>query len=106
MANKAKHLCDAALSFRYLQERNYYQFSTLSIADNMADDLSDSKQAFDLEDMPECGRPSVLNESDLQATLDAESSSSTRDLTKELGVSWRTVANKLHQFGFVHKKPR
>jgi histone-lysine N-methyltransferase SETMAR len=33
-------------------------------------------------------------------------SSSTRDLADELGVAQRTVANYLHKFDFVHKKPR
>jgi transcriptional antiterminator len=47
-----------------------------------------------------------LDESDLQAALDAEPSSSTRELAEELGVSQRTIVNKLHEFNFVHKKPR
>jgi histone-lysine N-methyltransferase SETMAR len=61
---------------------------------------------FDLEDKPRSGRPSVLDEGDLQAALDVEPSSSTRELAEDLGVSQRTVVNKLHQFDFVHKKPR
>jgi histone-lysine N-methyltransferase SETMAR len=61
---------------------------------------------FDLEDKPRSGRPSVLDESDLQAELDIEPSSSTRELAEELGVSQMIVARKLHEFDFVHKKPR
>jgi histone-lysine N-methyltransferase SETMAR len=61
---------------------------------------------FDLEDRPRSGRPTVLDESDLQAALDAEPSSSTRDLEAELGVSHMTVWNHLQKLDFVHKKPR
>ncbi|KAJ1362795.1 hypothetical protein KIN20_022473 [Parelaphostrongylus tenuis] len=55
--------------------------------------------------MPRSSRPSVLDYSDLQAALDAGTSSSTRDLAVEFGVSKRTVFNKLHQHGFAQKKP-
>lgn len=61
---------------------------------------------FDLEDMPRSGRPAVLDEGDLQAALDAEPSSSTRELAAELGVDHKTVWNHLRQLDFVHKKPR
>jgi histone-lysine N-methyltransferase SETMAR len=61
---------------------------------------------FDLEDRPRSGRPTVLDESDLQAALDAEPSSSTRDLGAELGVGKSTVHRHLQQLDFVHKKPR
>ena len=61
---------------------------------------------MDLEDKPRSGRPSVLDKSDLQAALDLEPSSSTRELAEELGVSQMTVVRKLHEFDFVHKKPR
>ena len=46
---------------------------------------------FDLEDKPRSGRPTKLDDSDLQAELDIEPSSSTRDLAKELGVHQTTV---------------
>jgi len=59
-----------------------------------------------LEDKPRSGRPTVLDEGDLQAALDAEPSSSTRELGTELGVSHMTVWNYLKQLDFVHKKPR
>ena len=62
---------------------------------------------FDLEDKPRSGAPRKLNEGDLQAALDAEPSSSSRELAAELGVkSHQTVLNLLHQMDFVHKKPR
>ena len=61
---------------------------------------------FNLEDKPRSGRPSVLDEGDLQAALDAEPSSSTRELATELGVDQKTVWNHLQQLDFVHKKPR
>ncbi|KAJ1366217.1 hypothetical protein KIN20_026817 [Parelaphostrongylus tenuis] len=47
-----------------------------------------------------------LNESNLHAASDAESSSIIRNLAEELDVSQRTLAKKFHQFDFVHKKPR
>jgi histone-lysine N-methyltransferase SETMAR len=59
-----------------------------------------------LEDKPRSGRPTMLDESDLQAALDAEPSSSSRELATDLGVSHTTVLNHLHQLDFVHKKPR
>ncbi|CAF1461415.1 unnamed protein product [Adineta ricciae] len=46
---------------------------------------------FDLEDRPHSGRPTVLDEGDLQTALDVEPSSSTRELTEELGVANKTV---------------
>ena len=61
---------------------------------------------FDLEDRPRSGRPTVLDEGDLQAALDVEPSSSTRELAEELGVANRTVWNYLKQPDFVHKKAR
>ena len=42
---------------------------------------------FALEDSARSGQPSVFDEGDLQAAVDAEPSSSTRDLAEELGVS-------------------
>ncbi|KAJ1357532.1 hypothetical protein KIN20_015702 [Parelaphostrongylus tenuis] len=56
--------------------------------------------------MPRYNRLYVLNKSDLQAALDAEPSSSTRDLAAELGVSQQAVVGELHQFDFVNKEPR
>jgi histone-lysine N-methyltransferase SETMAR len=61
---------------------------------------------FDLEDMPRSGRPTVFDEGNLQAALDVEPSSSTRELAEELGVDQKTVWNHLKQLDFVHKKPR
>ena len=48
-----------------------------------------------LEDQPRSDRPSKLNDADLQAELDIEPSSSTRDLAAELGVSNVTIWNHL-----------
>ena len=59
---------------------------------------------FDLEDMPRSRRPTVLDEGDLQAAMDVESSSSTRDLAEELGGDQKTVWNHLKQLDVVHKK--
>lgn len=61
---------------------------------------------FDLEDKPRSGAPRKLDESDLQAELGIEPSSSTRELATKLGVSHMTVWNHLKQLDFVHKKPR
>ena len=61
---------------------------------------------FNLEDKPRSGRPSVLEESDLQAELAIEPSSSTRELATELGVDQKTVWNHLKKLDFAHKKPR
>ena len=61
---------------------------------------------FDLEDKPRSGRPIKLDDGDLQAELDIEPSSSSRELAEELGVGYRTVLRHLHQLDFVHKKPR
>ena len=41
---------------------------------------------FDLEDRQRSGRPTVLDEGDLQAALDIAPSSNTRELAEELGV--------------------
>ena len=60
----------------------------------------------DLEDSPRSGRPTVLDEGDLQVVLDVEPSSSTRELAKELSVDQKTVWNHLKQLDFVHKKSR
>lgn len=65
-----------------------------------------SKGDFDLNDKPRSGRPSKLNDGDLQAALDAEPSSSTRDLAAELGVGKSAIHRHLQQMDFVHKKPR
>ena len=46
---------------------------------------------FDLEDRPRSGRPTVLDEEDLQVALDLEPSSNTRELAEELGVDQKTV---------------
>ncbi|KAJ1353485.1 hypothetical protein KIN20_010124 [Parelaphostrongylus tenuis] len=51
-----------------------------------------SKANFGFKHMPRSSQPSVLVESDLQAVLDAEPPSDTRDLAEELGVSQRTVS--------------
>ena len=48
---------------------------------------------LDLEDRSRSGRPSILNEGDLQAALAVEPSSSTRELGEELGVDQNTVWN-------------
>jgi Mn-dependent DtxR family transcriptional regulator len=56
--------------------------------------------------MRHSGRPTKLDDGDLQAELDIEPSSSTRELAAELGVSKVTVWNHLKQLDFVHKKPR
>ena len=61
---------------------------------------------LDLKDRPRSGLPTVLDEGDLQAALDVEPSSSTRQLAEELGVDQKTVWNHLKQLDFVHKKPR
>jgi transposase len=61
---------------------------------------------LNLEDKLRTDRPPVLDEGDLQAALDAEPSSSTREFAEELEVSQQTIVNKLHEFNFVHKKPR
>ena len=61
---------------------------------------------LDLENRPRSGRLTVLDEGDLQAALDVEPSSSTRELAEELGVNQKTVWNHLKQLDFVHKKPR
>lgn len=61
---------------------------------------------FDLEDKPRSGRPSNLDNEDLRAALEDESSSSTRDLKAVLGVGKSTVHRHLQQLDFVHKKPR
>jgi histone-lysine N-methyltransferase SETMAR len=65
-----------------------------------------NKGDFDLNDKPRSGRPTKLDDGDLQAELDIEPSSSTRELATELGVSHMTVWNHLKQLDFVHKKPR
>ena len=46
-----------------------------------------NKGDFDLNDKPRSGRPTKLDDGDLQAELDIEPSSSTRELATELGVS-------------------
>ena len=61
---------------------------------------------FDFEDKPRSSRPSILNEEDLRAALEDESSSNTRDLADELGAVQRTVVSYLHKFDFVYKKRR
>ncbi|CAF1617810.1 unnamed protein product, partial [Adineta ricciae] len=55
---------------------------------------------------PRSGRPTILDEEDLQAALDLEPSSNTLELAEELGVDQKTVCNYLKQLDFVHKKPR
>ncbi|KAJ1345484.1 hypothetical protein KIN20_000031 [Parelaphostrongylus tenuis] len=62
------------------------------------------KAILPLEDMSPSGQPSVSDVCDLKTALDSEPSSSTRHLAEELGVSQQTIANKLHQFDFNHKK--
>lgn len=64
------------------------------------------ESSFNLKDMPRSGRQSVLDESDLEVTVDTQPLLSIRDLAAELGISQRSVVYKLHQFQFVHKKPR
>ena len=60
-----------------------------------------------LEDQPRSGRPSTLENDDLQSALEDEPSSNSRELASILGVSsHQTVLNHLHQMDFVHKKPR
>ncbi|CAF3604311.1 unnamed protein product [Rotaria socialis] len=62
---------------------------------------------LNLEDQPRSGRPSTLGNADLQAALEDEPSSSSRELASILGASsHQTVLNLLHQMDFVHKKPR
>ena len=51
--------------------------------------------------------PSTLDSKDVVAALEAEPSSSSRDLATALGVSsHQTIVNRLHQMEFVHKRPR
>ncbi|KAJ1347632.1 hypothetical protein KIN20_002740 [Parelaphostrongylus tenuis] len=64
-----------------------------------------SRHCYAIQPMCAYKRPSVLNQSDSQAALDAEPSPSTRDVAEEFGVSQQTTVNKLHQFDFVHTKP-
>ncbi|KAJ1352096.1 hypothetical protein KIN20_008289 [Parelaphostrongylus tenuis] len=54
------------------------------------------KGDFDLEDGSRSDRPPLLDESDLEAIMDAQRSSSTRDLAEELGITQWIVVNKLH----------
>ena len=62
---------------------------------------------FTLEDQPRSGRPSTLDSKDVVAALEAEPSSSSRDLATALGVSsHQTILNRLNQMEFVHKRPR
>ncbi|CAF3228652.1 unnamed protein product [Rotaria socialis] len=62
---------------------------------------------LNLEDQPRSGRPSTLDNADLQAALEDEPSSSSRELASILGVSSnQTVLNHLYRMDFVHKKPR
>ncbi|CAF3601602.1 unnamed protein product [Rotaria socialis] len=53
--------------------------------------ICDVEGDLDLEDRPRSGRPTVLDEGDLQAALDVEPSSSTRELAEELGVDQKKV---------------
>lgn len=60
-----------------------------------------------LDDQPRSGRPLTIDTEALVAALKVESSASSRDLAKVVGVSsHQTVLNRLHQMDFVHKKPR
>ena len=60
-----------------------------------------------LEDQARSGHPSTLGNDDLQAALEDEPSSSSRELASILVVSsHQTVLNHLHQMDFMHKKPR
>jgi histone-lysine N-methyltransferase SETMAR len=61
---------------------------------------------LDVKDKPRSGRPSVLDEEELQAALDDEPGSTTRELAEDLGISQMTIVRKLHEFDFVNKKPR
>ncbi|KAJ1358471.1 hypothetical protein KIN20_016901 [Parelaphostrongylus tenuis] len=70
------------------------------------DVLFDSRKPFKSRRHTSFSSATYLYENDLQAALDAEPSSSTRDLAEELSNSQRTVINRLHQFDLVHKKPR
>jgi len=65
-----------------------------------------NKGNFDLNDSPRSGRPTKLDNDDLQAELDMKPSSSTRDLAFKLGVGKSTIHWHLKQLDFVHKKPR
>ncbi|KAJ1363953.1 hypothetical protein KIN20_023919 [Parelaphostrongylus tenuis] len=56
--------------------------------------------------MPRSGQPIVLDEGDLKAVLDAKPTSSVRGLAEKLIVSQRTLVNKFHQFGLVHRKKK
>ncbi|XP_014782746.1 histone-lysine N-methyltransferase SETMAR-like [Octopus bimaculoides] len=64
-----------------------------------------NKGDFDPEDRPRSGRPAILDEGDLQAVLDVEPSSSTRELAEELSVYQKTIWNNFKPLDFVHKKP-
>lgn len=59
-----------------------------------------------LKDEPRSGRPSKLDDDVLQAALDLEKSSSTRDLVPELEVGKSTIHRHLRRLDFTYKKPR
>ena len=61
---------------------------------------------FNLEDRSRSGGLTVLEKGELQATLDVQSSSSTRKLAEELDFDQKTVWNHLIYLNFVHKKSR
>ncbi|KAJ1369631.1 hypothetical protein KIN20_031125 [Parelaphostrongylus tenuis] len=94
-------------SFPFIVREHVRQRETVLQIDFSIDTTEGGKNLNEASkgDMHPSGQSSVLDENDLQAALDAEPPSSTRDLAEKLGVSRRTVVNKLHQFDFVHKKP-
>jgi histone-lysine N-methyltransferase SETMAR len=59
-----------------------------------------------LEDKPRSGRPSIVDQEELRAAIEANPGSSTRDLSSELGSSRETIRRHLHALGFENKRPR
>lgn len=61
---------------------------------------------FDLEDKPRTGRPSVVDQEELQTAIEQSPGLSTRALANELGPSQPTIWRHLRELGFESKRPR
>jgi histone-lysine N-methyltransferase SETMAR len=59
-----------------------------------------------LEDEPRSGRPVIVDSEALREAVGANSATSTRRLSVELDIPWKSVVRHLHQLGKVKKHCR
>ena len=59
-----------------------------------------------LEDKPRTGRPSIVDQEELQAAVEESPGSSTYALSDQLGPSQKTIWRHLKELGFESKRPR